>query len=55
MKKDFDSVEMMRDIRDRLHKMYKKNPELRKKNLEKIQKKYGIKKTSRTEPTANNS
>ena len=55
MKKDFDSVKMMRDIRDRLYRMYEKNPELRQKNLERIRKKYGIKKIFGASSIANNS
>jgi hypothetical protein len=42
MKKEFDAVEMMRDIREKLHKKYEKNPELRKKRLEEVRKKYGL-------------
>lgn len=38
--KKFDSVKMMRDIRDRLHKEYEKNPEKRAQDLERIKKKY---------------
>ena len=45
MKKDIDSVRMMRDIRNKLHRMYEIEPELRQTNLESIRKKYGIKKT----------
>jgi hypothetical protein len=44
--KDFDSVEMMREIRDQIHKKFENNPELRKKNLEEVRAKYGIKKKS---------
>jgi hypothetical protein len=39
-KKEFDSVSMMRDIRDKLYAVYKKNPELRQERLEAIRKKY---------------
>jgi hypothetical protein len=42
MKKDFDAVQMMRDIRDKLHAEYQKNPELREKHLAAIRKKYGF-------------
>jgi len=38
--KKFDAVKMMRDIRDKLHQEYEKNPEKRKKDLERIRKKY---------------
>jgi len=41
-KKKFDSVKMMREIRDELSERYLKNPNLEKKDLEKIRKKYGI-------------
>ncbi len=39
-KKDFDAVEMMREIRDKKHLDYMSNPELRKKQLEAVRKKY---------------
>ena len=42
-KKKFDSVEMMRGIRDKLTKRYLENPELEKHDLEKIRKKYKLK------------
>jgi hypothetical protein len=38
--KKFDSVKMMRDIRDRLHKEYEKDPKKREKDLIRIRKKY---------------
>jgi hypothetical protein len=38
--KKFDSVKMMRDIRDKLHQEYEKNPEKRKLDLERVRKKY---------------
>ena len=38
--KKFDSVKMMRDIRDRLHKEYEKNPKKREKDLIRVRKKY---------------
>lgn len=38
--KRFDSVKMMRDIRDRLHKEYEKNPEKREQDLQRIRTKY---------------
>lgn len=41
--KEFDSVKMMREIRDNHHKMYEHNPELREKRLIEIRKKYAIK------------
>lgn len=44
MKKDFDAVKMMREIREKLRIKYEKNPELRDKNLEKIRKKYRLRK-----------
>lgn len=44
MKKEFDSVQMMRDIRAKLHRKYDKDPGLREKNLERVRKKYGIRK-----------
>lgn len=42
MKKEFDSVKSMREIRERLNKEYSKNPGLRKKRLKKIHNQYGI-------------
>jgi hypothetical protein len=39
-KKDFDSVKMMRDIRNKHREEYEKNPELREKRLAEIRKKY---------------
>jgi len=38
--KKFDAVKMMRDIRDKLHQEYEKNPEKRKRDLERVRKKY---------------
>ena len=38
--KTFDAVQMMRDIRNKLHLEYEKNPEKRKQDLERIRKKY---------------
>ena len=43
MKKDFDAVQLQRDIREKLRKEYEKNPELRKRHLSEIHKKYGLK------------
>jgi hypothetical protein len=44
MKKDFDAVDMMRSIREKLHLEYSKNPALRLKRLKEIRKKYRLKK-----------
>ena len=41
--KKFDAVKMMREIRDGLSKIYSEHPEVEEKELEKIRKKYGIK------------
>ena len=38
--KKFDSVKMMRDIRDRLHQEYEKHPEKREQDLNRVRKKY---------------
>jgi hypothetical protein len=38
--KKFDAVKMMRDIRDKHHKEYELNPELRKKRLAAIHKQF---------------
>ena len=43
--KELDCVALMRRIRDKHHTEYEKNPSLRKKRLEAIRKKYGIKET----------
>jgi len=40
MEKEYDAVKEMRSIREKLQKEYEKNPELRRKRLEKIRKKY---------------
>jgi virulence-associated protein VapD len=42
-KKKFDSVKMMRDIRDKLTKRYLENPQLEISDLQKVRKKYKIK------------
>ena len=39
-KKDFDAVKMMRDIRNKHHEVYEKNPGLREQRLAEIRKKY---------------
>ena len=39
-KKEFDCVELMRNIRDQHWKKYKKDPDLRKKRLQEIRKKF---------------
>ena len=44
--KEFDAVKMMRDIRDRLSIKYAEDPDAEEKDLEKIRKKYKIKKDS---------
>jgi hypothetical protein len=44
MKKKFDAVKMMRDIRNELVGKYLKSPELESKDLYEIRKKYNIKK-----------
>ena len=44
MKKDkkFDAVKMMREIRDRLSKIYSKDPEAQTRDLQEIRARYGI-------------
>ena len=42
MKKEFDAVQLQRDIREKLNKEYEKDPKLRKKRLAAIRKKYGV-------------
>ncbi len=41
--KKFDAVRMMREIRDKLSKRYGKDPEVEKRDLQDIRKKYKIK------------
>ncbi len=41
--KKFDTVRMMKEIRDKLSEIYTKDPEAEKRDLEAIRKKYGIK------------
>lgn len=47
MEKDFDAVQMQRDIREKLGKEYANDPKLRSKRLSAIRKKYGIKAKSK--------
>jgi hypothetical protein len=42
--KKFDAVRMMREIRDKLSKIYSKDPEAQKRDLQEIKERYGIKK-----------
>lgn len=42
MKKEFDAVQLQRDIREKMNKEYEKDPMLRKKRLEAIRKKYKL-------------
>jgi hypothetical protein len=48
-KKEFDSVKLMRDIRDKLTKRYLENPELESKDLEKVRKKYHLRNKEKTQ------
>ena len=41
-KKEFDAVQLQRDIREKLGKEYEKDPKLRSKHLAAIHKKYGL-------------
>ncbi|MEW6482823.1 MAG: hypothetical protein AB1397_07530 [bacterium] len=50
MKKKFDAVKMMRDIRNELVDGYLKNPELEAKDLYEIREKYNIKKKKKKKP-----
>ena len=43
IKKEFDAVKMMREIREKHHKEYENNPELRERRLSEIRKKYASK------------
>jgi len=40
--KKFDAVKMMREIRDKLSRIYNKDPEIEKRELQDIREKYGI-------------
>ena len=42
MKKEFDAVQLQRDIRGKLGKEYEKDPKLRNRRLAAIHKKYGL-------------
>jgi hypothetical protein len=42
-KKEFDAVQMMRDIRQKRHEEYELNPQLREQRLMEIHKKYASK------------
>lgn len=42
MKKEFDAVQLQRDIREKLGEEYDKDPNLRAKRLAAIRKKYGL-------------
>lgn len=42
MKKEFDAVQLQRDIREKLGKEYEKDPKLRSRRLAAIRKKYGL-------------
>jgi len=44
--KKFDSVKFMRKVREELSKKYTKNPELEKRDMQKIREKYCIKEKS---------
>jgi len=50
-KKQFDCVELMRNIRDKHRKKYQRNPELRKKRLQEIRKKYGFTSKEELQPS----
>lgn len=51
----FDSVKMMREIRDRLGKRYYHNPELLKKELEAVRNKYNLHESSASYKTIKDS
>ncbi len=42
MKKEFDAVQLQRDIREQMNKEYMRDPKLRRKRLAAIRKKYGL-------------
>ena len=49
MKKTFDCVKMMRDIRTKLSRRYTRHPELLERDLEHIRRKYGFAEPERRE------
>jgi hypothetical protein len=51
MKKTFDCVKMMRDIRTKLSRRYANHPELLDRDLEEIRRKYGFPEPKRQEKT----
>lgn len=48
-KKKFDTVKMMREIRDKLTKRYLENPDLEFKDMERIRRKYKLRKKMNTQ------
>ena len=42
MEKEFDAVQLQRDIREKLAREYEHDPKLRRKRLAAIRKKYGL-------------
>jgi hypothetical protein len=51
-KKKFDCVELMRSIREKHRNKYKKDPELRKKRLQEIRKKFGFATKEELQPSS---
>jgi hypothetical protein len=51
-KKKFDCVDLMRSIRNAHRIKYEKNPELRKKRLEEIHKKFGFSTQEELQPSS---
>ena len=51
MKKTFDCVKMMRDIRTKLSRRYIRYPELLERDLEEVRRKYGFPEPQRPEKT----
>jgi hypothetical protein len=51
--KKIDAVKMMREIRDKLSKKYKDDPQAEEKDLERIRKKYKIRATKQQRSSAN--
>lgn len=50
--KKFNCVELMRNIRDKHRKKYKKDPGLRKKRLQEIRNKYGFASKEELQPSS---
>ena len=50
--KDFDAVQMTRQIRDRMAERYRQDPAAERKDLEEVWRKYGLTPPTRSRPAA---